>query len=372
MAGILDGYQFSPQGYGGQGGGLLDVFRMMQAAPMQQPQGFAPEPSALPPQAQLAQAPQPQAVQPQAPQPQQPNHFGAGLNSFVGNLHNGPIAALLGGAVGLAGMPMTSADTRQGSDDIREYEYARRQGFKGGLADWMAQKRGGAGERGLNPIYGTNEKGETVLIQPTKTGPAHQMELPPGFKVSTGVEKINLGDRYAVYDKRSGEFRGYEPINNAAKERDQEIGKSQGQASQMLPQVETTVKNASTVINNLRNHPGLDIGTGLSSKADPRSWIPGQPGYDFIEMNKTAQGQSFMAARESLKGAGQVTDFEGEEGRKAITNLNTAQSKEQYLAALDTLERMMNASLADLKRKAGQSVAPNAPASSRADPLGIR
>lgn len=105
---LFDNYQFG--GYGGQGGGLLDVFRMMQSVPMQQPQGFPAtnnEPAALPPNAQPTQG--------VMPQPdfgggvQQPNimggigdSIGAGLKSFIGNLHNGPIAALAGGIGGLA------------------------------------------------------------------------------------------------------------------------------------------------------------------------------------------------------------------------------------------------------------------------------
>ncbi len=59
-----------------------------------------------------------------------------------------------------------------------------------------------------------------------------------------------------------------------------------------------------------------------------------------------------MAAREGLKGAGQVTDFEGTKGEDAIAALDTAQSDSQYLTALDNLERMMRTSYEDLQRKA--------------------
>ena len=89
--------------------------------------------------------------------------------------------------------------------------------------------------------------------------------------------------------------------------------------------------------------------------------VPGTEAYNFDALNKQAQGQAFMAAREGLKGAGQVTDFEGTKGEQAIANLNAAQTKQQYLAALDNLERMMKASLADLKKKAGQSAPQAAP-----------
>jgi hypothetical protein len=60
-------------------------------------------------------------------------------------------------------------------------------------------------------------------------------------------------------------------------------------------------------------------------------------------------------ARDSLKGAGQVTDFEGAKGEQAIANLDAAQSKEQYLVALENVERMLKASYEDMQRKAGMA-----------------
>lgn len=256
------------------------------------------------------------------------------------------------------------------TEDIKNFNVAKQQGFEGSFMDYLAAKRGGAGEYGLQPIYGTGPDGKPVVLQLGKGGAAVQSKIPEGVQISTGIEKVDLGTQWGLLDKRSGQYVGSLPKDVAGKERQEEIGKSQGQASQVIPQVETTVTNALRTIDDLRKHPGIDIGTGLSSRIDPRSIVPGQPGYDFIEKNKTAQGQSFMAAREALKGAGQVTDFEGQKGEQAITNLNTAQSKEQYLGALGNLERMMKQSLSDLKKKAGVAPAEGRPA--LADPLGLR
>lgn len=402
--GLLDGY-FSPQTYSGQSGGLLEMLRGAQFQ-NQPSQGFADQPTSsyMMGQTQVPVFGQPevtgQAAIPQnatptqghMPQPtmQQPDfgsRLSAGFQGFAGN--RGLLPALAGAAQGFStgetprnqtegalikgGMDPELAKTVARdpallravlphvlgiggkSSDITEYEYAKRQGFQGTLAEWMQRKRSGAGEYGMTPIYGTGPDGKPVILQLGKSGEAVASKIPEGINISTGVEKVDLGTRWGLIDKRSGQVVGYEPKDIAGKERAEEIGKAQGQATVILPQTKTAVESAVRAINELRNHPGLEIGTGLSSVADPRSWIPGQPGYDFQAKNEQAQGKAFMVAREALKGAGQVTDFEGKKGEQAIANLKTAQSKEQYLKALDELERMLQASYADLQRKAGVS-----------------
>jgi hypothetical protein len=119
--GLLDGL-FS----GGGGGGLLDFLRnnamnqqfgsglqsdqaqygnpmgAMAQAPAIQPAVPAAGPLFQPQQP----APQPVPQQPQTPMPQEapPGGFGAGVNGFIGNLHNGPIGAFIGGIGSAAGL----------------------------------------------------------------------------------------------------------------------------------------------------------------------------------------------------------------------------------------------------------------------------
>lgn len=257
---------------------------------------------------------------------------------------NSPEAGQMAGLINKAG----------GTADIQEFEYAKKNdGYKGTFSDWMASKRAGAGEYGLNPIWGTGPDGKPAFIQPGKNGAPIMPPLPKGFEISRDPIKVEGPTGTSILDPQTRQVIQFIPkdVQGAAKAK--EIGSGQGQATNMLPAVETTVQNAIKTIGELRAHPGLEIGTGLSSKIDPRSFIPGQPGYDFQAKNKQAQGQAFMGAREALKGAGQVTDFEGAKGEQAIANLDTAQSKEQYLSALDNLEKMMKASYDNLRTKAG-------------------
>lgn len=110
--GLFDSYQFSPQAYEGQQGGLLDLIRSMQQAPQpaqqqpanyfqpqqQQPTGEAQlPPTAQPTQGQLMQPPQ------QRP-PEAPGGLRAGFEGFIRNAHTGPIGAILGGVGSAMGM----------------------------------------------------------------------------------------------------------------------------------------------------------------------------------------------------------------------------------------------------------------------------
>jgi hypothetical protein len=321
--------------------------------------------AALPPTAQPTQGQMPMNILPQqnVQPPMQPQQRGVGDHLLAGlqglGSGSGPFGALAGLVTGLATGEAPVYGRRGQSADIMEYEYARRQGFQGGFDQWMQRKRQGAGEYSLTPVYGTDAQGNTVLIQPGKSGEAIQTKLPDGVKISSGVEKVDLGTEWGLYDKRTGNLVGRQPKDIKGKEAAEEVGKAQGQAQSILPQTKTAVESAVRVINDLRKHPGLEWGTGGTSMVGV---IPGTAAHDFQAMNEQAMGKSFMAARDALKGAGQVTDFEGKKGEQAIANLKTSQSKGAYLNALDELERMLNASYEDLQRKAGVQVIPRGPA----------
>lgn len=214
--------------------------------------------------------------------------------------------------------------------------------------------------------YGTDAKqyrdkdGNIVYTQLSKAGGRKDVELPEGAKWLSGVDKIDTGTEIQLRDKKTGEVVASQPKDLAGAEAQKAVGKEAGQAQVAIPAAKTTVENAFKTIGELEKHPGLEAGTGLSNVTDPRSWTPGTDAYNFLTKNKQAQAQSFMGAREALKGAGQVTDFEGERGQTAIAALDAAQSKEQYLAALQDLKRMMQASYNDLQTKAGMAGGPAA------------
>jgi len=396
MAGLFDNFQFDPSSFSGGGGLLANI---LQQAQYQNPQGpgfgtpenplsygqdrnvavgnyqmpqfgaaSATDPAAIPQNARPAQ------YMPQQPQQQESpgigDRIGAGLSGFVnaggplqaiGNLVSGvatgttpenqTVKALV--ARGLdpataqtiardpsllrAAIPQLMGSAGQTSD-IKEFEYAKKQGFAGNLEQWMAQKRAGAGEYSLTPVYGQNDKGETVLIQPGKSGTAIQTQLPPGVKISSGVEKIDLGTQFGILDKKSGQIIGYQPKDLRGAEREKGIGDAQGKAVASAPSDIQAGQNAIDLLAKIRSNPYLERGTGFSSLANV---IPGTGGYDFSNIVEQAKSGAFLQAIQQMRGLGSLSNAEGGAATAAITRMNVATSKEAFLEALSDYEKVV-------------------------------
>lgn len=247
--------------------------------------------------------------------------------------------------------------------DMREYAFAMKQRQGEGqpampFDAWIKEVKAKQADSG----YGTNlyqyktPDGKTIAFQTSKAGGRKDLELPDGAEFLPGIDLKDIGTAYIPVDKKSGTQAGPAiPKDVAGEQAAQERGKGAGQAQLALPAAKTTVENAFKTIGELEKHPGIDTGTGLSNVLDPRSWTPGTDAYNFLVKNRKATSQSFMGAREALKGAGQVTDFEGAKGEQALAALEAAQSKDQYIEELKNLKLMMQASYDDLQRKASMA-----------------
>ncbi|MEN5298784.1 hypothetical protein ABE530_10575 [Brucella sp. TWI559] len=99
----------------------------------------------------------------------------------------------------------------------------------GQLVDLPAGEDGGDTEYGLNPIWGQDETGNPVLGVLGKDGSFKKVDT-RGFDISTGTEQIDLGDSFALKDKRSGQIIGSVPKNLANAERDKKAGAAEGEA----------------------------------------------------------------------------------------------------------------------------------------------
>jgi hypothetical protein len=76
-------------------------------------------------------------------------------------------------------------------------------------------------------------------------------------------------------------------------------------------------------------------------------------------------GQAFLQAFESLKGAGQITEIEGTKATQAIGRLDSAQSAEDYQQALTELRDLL---MLGASTEPGGAVARANPASPAAPP----
>jgi len=108
-------------------------------------------------------------------------------------------------------------------------------------------------------------------------------------------------------------------------------------------------------IEGILNDPALDTSTGLLS---PLQNIPGTPQRGFAARANQLEGQAFLQAFESLKGAGQITEIEGLKATQAIGRLDTAQSPTDYRNALNDLKEVLEA--AQGRGQGGASAGPPA------------
>lgn len=109
---------------------------------------------------------------------------------------------------------------------INEYLFARQQGYKGSFADWKKQA-GNVGQEtfGNTPVWGTDENGNTVLLQTSNRGNVKRLDLPGGVKPQRGqTSRVDLGDKWAILDA-NGALIGYQ-VKGLAPERkiDQQTG----------------------------------------------------------------------------------------------------------------------------------------------------
>lgn len=398
MAGLLD-YLYSPSTYSGDGGLLSRLMPSTAMIPQSQgfPQAEQPNPIAVggyqmprlgnPDQfvPQQAMTP-PNAMPTQGQAPQQPQGFGGFLNAFNENLQTlGNGGSLIGALTGqqpnnqtaqflvARGIEPALARTIVSdpgllrsvlpqvlgvggqTDDIKEYQFAKREDPNLTFQKFMQQKKAVSGEYSLTPQYGTNDKGETVLIQTGKSGEAIQTKLPEGVKISSGVDKVDLGTSWGIIDKRSGQMIGTQPKDVAGKESAEEVGKARGQAIAALP---TTIANAEQtlqVIKSLKDDPYRERATGLSSVFNA---IPATGGFDYAQKLEQLKGRTFLEAFQALKGGGAITELEGKKAEAAIARLNPGQSEKSFLEALNELEQIVQAGIERAKQKAGQPAAP--------------
>lgn len=396
--GLLDSL-FNQSTYGGQGGGLLDFLRnnamnqqfgsglqsdqaqygapmqaMAQApSPIMQPQGGAE----LPPNAQPAQG------QMQAPQFGGEGSFTTGMRA-LGN-PGGLINKAADAVQGFSGAPTAANQTAQflvskgldpalaktivsdpallrsvlpqimgtggQTDDIKEYQFAKRENPSLTFEKFMQQKRAVSGEFGMQPIWGMKD-GKPSIVQLGKSGEAKESVLPPGFSPARDPVKVEGPTGTTILDPQTRQIIQFIPKDVAGAAKSKEIGEAEGQATVNLPTAIATAENTLKTIKQLEEHPGKKAWGAFGMGA----MLPDIPGTDtrgFGSLVDQVKGQNFMTAFQSLKGAGAITEQEGAKAEKAQARLDRAQSEKDFDIAIKDLKEVVMAGMERARQKAG-------------------
>jgi hypothetical protein len=418
--GLLDNlYIGQNANFGGQQGGLLDFLRtaQMQNDQYQPSAGFSPaqpqqagpiaiggyqmprtgdaaqftpppaDPAALPPNAQPTQGMMPQQAPGFGPQNEGP--ITTGLRAFgnQGGLINKVADAVQGFSTGQsptqrqqtqlfeaykgAGLspqqamvavlnPQLAQSMIGGgqTDDIKEYHFAKKEDPSLTFQKFMQQKKAVSGEYSLTPQYGTDNDGNTILLQTGKSGEAIQTKLPAGVKISSGVDKIDLGTQWGIIDKRNGQMVGTQPKDVAGKEAAEKVGQAKGTAQATLANG-ADIDAAATIkkIEEFVSSKGFNEVFGQLDQYRP-SWTHSDAGTDALARYKQLKGTAFLSAYSMLKGGGAITDIEGQKAGDAMARLDRAQGEDEARAALKDFREAVDAGLQKLKRAAGGGAEP--------------
>lgn len=258
---------------------------------------------------------------------------------------------------------------------VQEYEYAVSKGYKGDFESWKkVAQNGGQEQFGNTPIWGTDDKGNPVLMQPSNRGGVRQVQLPPGVTPQRGqTSRVDLGTEWGILDA-NGSFIGRVPKDVAGAAREKELGEAAGKAQVNLPGAEANATYMLELLDKVttkeesgarKNHPGFETVVGMPGATGVLSKIGLAPGTDaasFRELMDQIGGKQFLEAFESLKGGGQITQVEGEKATKAIARMGTAQKEGDFLDAVDEFKDIVRKGLNRAKMKAGST--PAAPSGS--------
>jgi GH24 family phage-related lysozyme (muramidase) len=250
---------------------------------------------------------------------------------------NGAVPTAAGAPAQASAMPEVDPATRQRIGALLANPATRELGQA--MIKSIAMKRTGTQERGLTPVPMTDENGNTVLGTIGPDGTWKPLETGGKYSAAPKTTTRTEGADSVTRDVYGNEV-ARTPINIAEAERQQTTGKAQGQAQVDLPKVQSNASAVLAMTQSLRTDPDIGRMTGSIQGRMPNwSEASGRVQSKIDQLN----GQAFLQAFEAIKGAGQITEIEGQKATAALTRLQTmTMSDADYLEAIKDFESEVN------------------------------
>ena len=210
-----------------------------------------------------------------------------------------------------------------------------------GAKAYLEMESGGKGdEYGLNPVWTQDAEGKWHLYQPNKGGGDPRLMDFGGNTPQPTQTYLNQGTQFMQAPSRGAlpQNPAVIPIDNAGKQQAEEIGTAAGKQIAAAPADIAAADEALNLIDQIAVDPNLDWGVGMTSLGN---MIPGSPGRDFQSRVDQAKSGAFLSAIQQLRGMGSLSNAEGDTATKAVTRLNTATSKEEFLSALGDYRKIV-------------------------------
>lgn len=243
--------------------------------------------------------------------------------------------------------------------------------YNADTGEWLSPPQGaGSQEYGLNPQYGVDEQGNPVVIQLSKSGTAQRTQMPEGVQLSKEPIKLDAGTHFVLLDPITRQPIGQIQKDLAGEEAQKVTGKARGEAQVAAPATRGMASLIDSQVQALKSDPYLPRMLGPVDSRLPNMSTDAARVQGKIDQLK---GGAFLQARQMLKGGGAITDFEGQKAEAAFVRMNTAQSVEDFNAALDEFNAAVQQGLAKLEAQAGGGVAaPAQPQAPRQTSTGVQ
>jgi hypothetical protein len=243
------------------------------------------------------------------------------------------------------------------------------------------------------PIYGQNERGETVIGTFNKQGGFVPIET-PGFKVTPGITTITTPQGVNVLNSKSGAPAGgvpqdpiggqpqggaaggtpsqgplpvrqvptqsFYPADNRGKARDTKLGTEQAEIESKLPSSILQANQTVDLIDELLGDkppkaggkPDINAMVGPLDQYRP-SWTMGSGGRNALARWEQLSGKAFGAAFDMLRGGGSITEVEGVKASNAYARLQRSQDEADFKAALKDFRDAVSEGARKLADRAG-------------------
>lgn len=197
---------------------------------------------------------------------------------------------------------------------IKNYEFARENGFQGSFQDFLAN--GGCG----GVVVNTGQNGEQLPDAPK------DMIWARNSDGSVVMEEYDIGNGQKAMRPVSIPISGTKAEETARTLEGQQVN-AVNQADQMLQTIDSTL-----------NDPALGYATGANSVF---GYIPGTGARRAKSKIDQLKGQTFLQAYERLKGGGVITEIEGQKAEQAIARLDAGMKDEDFVQALNELRQVV-------------------------------
>lgn len=217
------------------------------------------------------------------------------------------------------------------TNDVREYEYAKKQGFEGTFVDFqkqLATNKAGATRFGVQPV--PLEGGGYGVIG--SDGSIKRLEGPAGGAgIATKPKQVRTATEIIDYDPITLQEIKRTPLDLAGAARQKEEGEAAGKAVAGAPAQIAGADAALKVLDQIERHPARTSATGWQANVPT---VKGTPVYDFENLVEQAKGGAFLTAIQQMRGLGALTEKEGTAATAAVNRMNIATSDAGFLKAV--------------------------------------